>query len=193
MTCNKFYIRAPAASGKSTFARQHPQFLGYEIIDFARHRPRPSVIRRIIVSLSRLGVRLRWLLPDSSKSYFDALSAFMLRHEGPVVVLGSRTPRLPEQIRGSTVTLSSLVLIPEADHRRNCRAREHERRAHFPFLPHWSTSFERIQRARDRLVRNAQQRDIPLYDSFPAAIRAMHRAHAEPPPPDTRQLMSRTT
>ena len=139
--CNKFYIIATAASGKSTFTDQNDSYLGYQVVDFDKRLPDYSFITKIIPYLSRLHPALRHLAakrPDFAdhmkNSYFQQLFDSILKQDGPIVVLGRKTLDDLDHRKYRDSIEFSIVLIPEDDHRRNRASRKKQMRNPFPFF-----------------------------------------------------------
>jgi len=181
LKCNKFYIIAMAASGKSTFAAKHSNYRGYHVIDYAERLPSISLWTKLILYLSRLVKPLRKLVkkrPDvvarRQKHYFSQAFDFITNHDEPIVVFGRLPPNEFEDLPVHDRIRFAMVLIPEDDHRRNCGSRKKELRNPLPFFHHWTTDFEKISELRNHLQDYAKQHDITVYESFSGAIDDMH-------------------
>ncbi len=182
MKCNKFYIIAMAASGKSTFAVQNPIYNGYQIIDFATKLPSLTLWTRAVLYISRFVKPLKKLVsgrPDRiarrQANYFSHAFEYIVNKKEPIVIFGRRTPNEFEKLPVHDSVRFAMVLIPEEDHRRNCVSRKRDLRNPFPLFHHWTTDFDNISEIRKNLRGYAEQHDIPVYDSFAGAIDDMHR------------------
>ena len=182
LKCEKFYIIAMAASGKSTFANNYPTYNGYRTIDFAERLPPISKWTKLILYVSRIIKPLRKIIrhrPEMvarrENNYFRQAFDFIIGHDQPIVVFGRRPPNEFEDLPVHDKIKFAMVLIPEGDHRRNCASRKKELRNPFPLFHHWTTDFEKIQSVRNSLKRYAEVHDITVYDSISGAIDDMHR------------------
>ena len=185
MSCNKFYMMAGAAVGKSTFAGQRDHFLGYRVVDFDDELPPRSFITWILMYLSRVMPRLRRVAKMRSdmvlrrrEPYFEHAINFLLKQDEPVVVMGRKTPDDFDHQKYAGQIEFSIVLLSEEEHKRNCAARKKRMRNPLPFFNHWSTDFERIRRIREQFRTHAARHNIPVYDSIPAAIEGMHQKNS---------------
>ena len=182
LKCDKFYIIAMAASGKSTFAAEHPIYDGYKTVDYAEHLPPMSWWTNLILYVSRIIKPLRKLIrhrPDMvarrEKHYFLNVFDFIIKHEKPIVIFGRRPPIKFEELPVHDRIKFAMVLIPEEDHRRNCASRKKDLRNPLPFFHHWTTDFEMINDRRNSLTNYAEEHNIQVYDSFAGAIEDMHK------------------
>ena len=180
MTVRKIYIMSTAASGKSTFARKFPSFEGYKIVDFAQELPSRSALTKVLDYLSRVAPFLeesfrkrKDMIALDNEHYFASVFAYLTRQTEPVVVLGRRTPEYLEDYERFNDVAFAMVLVPEEDYRRNCKARKRESRNRLPFFHHWSTDFTRIMDDRKKSRGYAKRHNIPVFESFSSAIRAM--------------------
>ena len=181
MTFDKFYIIAMAASGKSTFSRQNPEYRGYRVVDFAERLPPISRWTSFILYLSRIVKPLEKTVrrrPDMiarrKANYFRDAFDFITEHNKPVVVLGRKPPEDFENLPVHDSVKFAMVLIPEDKHRAHCAARRKELRNPLPMFHHWTTDFEKIKDLRRELGDYALRHDIAVYDDFSAAIDDMH-------------------
>ena len=169
-----------AASGKSTFATKYPSFEGYKIVDFAQELPSRSAVTKVLLYLSRVAPCLETILRKrkdmiaiNTDHYFANVYAYLTRQTQPVVVMGRRTPDNPGDSEMFNDVALAMVLVPEDDHKRNCKARKHKLRNPLPFFHHRTTDFRRIMNAREQSQEYATHHDIPVFESFSSAIRAM--------------------
>lgn len=188
MASERIYLMSVAASGKSTFAREHEFYSGYRIVDYASRLPEQPLWARLILYLTRPFPALRRELRKMRNlraldhdSYFAGVLELMHGHAGPLAVLGRRLPddfRRDDAFHGVEI---GLVLIPEEQHRRNCLARRGEMRNPLPFMHHWTTEFDKIQRMRKRAKHFAEHHGIPVFDSFRTAIDELAERSASAP------------
>lgn len=182
MKCDKFYIIAMAASGKSTFAASNPVYNGYKTVDYAEHLPPISPSTKLVLYASRLIKPLRKTIRNRPEmvarrrnQYFSEVFEFTANYPGPVAVFGRKPPDDFERLAVHNTIKFAMVLIPEEEHRRNCFSRKKELRNPLPLFHHWTTDFEKIMKLRNRLSDFANQHGITVYDSFSGAIDDMHR------------------
>ena len=169
-----------AASGKSTFATKYPNFEGYKIVDFAQQLPSRSALTKVLLYLRRVAPFLKTILRKrkdmiaiNADHYFAHVYAYLTRQTQPVVVMGRRTPENLEDSEMFNDVALAMVLVPEDDHRRNCKARKRKLRNPLPFFHHPTTDFTRIMNARKESQEYAKHHNIPVFESFSSAIRAM--------------------
>ncbi len=186
----KIYIMTVSASGKSTFTNKHPYYKNVRIVDFSaiasiktrqqakleierKNKParkNPFIFLRNLIRISKRKLS-KYLktnnskepvrLPYTGKSYHQEIISYIRATSGPVVVLGRMG--LPEPGQYQDITIAA-VLIPEAEHRRNCNERKRQH-------PNGSwTSFDEVKDMRAELQSYAQQHAIPLYPSFASAL-----------------------
>jgi hypothetical protein len=185
LKCDKFYIIAMAASGKSTFTAENPTYNGYRVVDYAERLPSLSWSTNLVLYLSRFLRPLRKLVkhrPEMAarrqEHYFSQAFAYIINHKEPIVVFGRRPPCEFEELSVHDSIKFAMILIPEEDHRRNCASRKQELRNPLPFFHHWTTDFDKIGERRNSLTDYAKQHDIPVYESFTGAIDDMHERYA---------------
>ena len=180
----KFYIMAMAATGKSTFARNHPHYRGYRVIDFADELPQRSLFTSALLYVSRFNTRLRnWLRNRGAEAgrfkhaYFEKAFARLDGSDEPMALLGRRTRSNYRELPYHDRMRFAMVLIPEEQHRKQVESRKSSMRNFLPFLDHWTTNFDNIVKIRQEMQDYAEQFDIPVYESIDAAIDAMHKAY----------------
>ena len=180
MAIRKIYIMSTSASGKSTFARKFPTFEGYKIVDFAQELPSLSALTKVVAYLSRVAPFLEKIrrkrkdvIALNTDHYFASVFAYLNRQTEPVVVMGRRAPENLEDYEMFNDVAFAMVLVPEKDHRRNSKARKRQSRIPLPFFHHWSTDFTRIMDLRKKSREYSKRHNIPVFESFSSAIRAM--------------------
>lgn len=179
---DKFYVMAPAASGKSTFAGKFGEYAGCRVVDFEDELPEYSLITKLLLYFGRLAPSLRKIAakrPDMvghmKSTYFDKVFDFVLQHEEPLILLGRKTPDDFDHDSFGGAIKFSVVVVPEADHRRNCAARKKQMRNPLPFLHHWTTDFDKVRKMRKIFEAHAEQHGLPVHESFESAVDAMRQ------------------
>ena len=182
--CDRFYIMAMAASGKSTFTRANSTYRGYRIVDFGEDLPERRLSTRVLLYIGRFFPALRRALrnrPDMKDryrhSYFDKAFEFLADSDEPTILLGRRTRSNYRDLEAHDYVKFAMVLIPEENHRRNCKARKKSMRNPIPYFHHWTTDFEKIKKIRQEMAEYAEAFNIPVYESIEATIDAMDQEY----------------
>ena len=171
-----------AASGKSRFSKENPIFHGYRIVDFAQQLPkRPFWINALLYVGRAFPFILNLIRNQASIAILDSeqftplMYSFLSEQSDPTVILGKIPSEDLDKYPQFESTVFGMVLIPEADHRRNCQSRKKEMRNPIPFFHHWTTNFKKIQAIREEVSNYASRHDIPIFDSFSRAITELSR------------------
>lgn len=176
----RIYLMSMAASGKSTFARDHRFFEGYRVVDFAGRLPQKKPLTKFLLYISRPIPILqraikknKGLVAIHQQYYFDAVIDLMRNHDGPIVVLGRRLPNNFSEIEFLKTVAIGMVIVPEEQHHRNCMARKRKMRNPLPFFNHWTTNFQKVLDVRKTMTDYADRHQITVYDGFTQAIEAL--------------------
>lgn len=145
----KIYLMAPPCSGKTHFARAHPRYRGYRVVDF-------SPLNKRAVKDPAYGASA---LPG--QTYFERILTFLATQAAPLCVLGRCGPDKPASL---TSIVLAAVLPSVAQHRHNSDCR---RAAHA--ASKWA-DFEEVQRARASVSEYVERHGVPLYESFEEAL-----------------------
>ena len=181
---DKFYIMAMAATGKSTFANRHGNYKGYRVVDFADELPPQTLTTKVLMLVSRFippmrrAVRRRPDLADRFRqAYFDKAFAFMDACDEPLVLLGRRTRSNFRDLGVHDRVRFAMVLIDKERHRSQVANRKKNMRNFLPFMHHWTTDFDKIQRLREEMRAYADKFEVPVFETFEAAIDALHHQY----------------
>ncbi len=170
----KICLLSVAASGKSTFKSKHPSYRGCRVVDVAELLPMPNpfvkallYLGRVIVPLKKLTARAPSQRAKAPDRYYAILKRFLDEQDENVVLLANRGPTPPSLFEGINL---AVVMIPEEEHRRHCKARKTGMRNPLPFLHHASTEFENVLKMRANLSSYAARHAILVFTSYEEAI-----------------------
>ncbi len=171
-----------AASGKSRFSQENPVFHGYRIVDFAQQLPNRPLWIKALLYVGRVFPFILNLIKNNdsiaildSEQYMPRMFSFLSEQADPTVILGKIASEDLDSYPQYESTVFGMVLIPEADHRKNCQSRKKEMRNPIPFLHHWTTDFVKIQAIREEVSSYARRHEIPIFDNFFSAITELSR------------------
>lgn len=165
---------AVAATGKSRFADLNANYHGYRVVDFAEKLPKPNLVVKALLYLGRRFVWFARLTRNSqftqakmAHNYHRSIIRFLRASDVPTVVLGRPGPADISDL--SDITMGA-VLLPWSQHRRNCESRRKQLRNPLRPFDHRTTHENEITRLRGLLQDYAQEREIPIFDSFEDAL-----------------------
>ena len=165
----KIHLMAAPCTGKTTFVDQNEFYENVKVVDFARITRQGNnaggFCRRLVSRLCLVCPFLRFFGRNTTvlkgEAYYEKLFSFLLNESGPVATLGRRGP--DDLSPYSDITFAA-VLIPVEEHRRHCSKRRQTLKR-----SRWG-DFANVQLMRKRLEEYANERGIPIYESFAAAL-----------------------